>query len=301
MKISLVSEVEFKLQSVPFANFISHMLLKIHRVTWHCFRIVVPPPQILFPVPDEVAAADRDNSTGDPMLRTYLGCPLRIEMEAQDHLDFFDISINAVVDANGGALGPGLPTGAALTSSFCSPSSRAAVTGGDGPNFPVGPGPGYLSCTKVSRAMDWVPSQDQAGMQSRLCMRASAVSGHQVTWCVLLIVDKCRYCAKEGDTLVTIAQAFSSDWLQLFGANGGISDPNTLAYLQLINLGAMYQARAGDTLALLAARFLTTVEALALSNPDMQISANDELGAGTQICVLPGICRTAEYSAPSPS
>ena len=71
--------------------------------------------------------------------------------------------------------GAGLPSGAGFTPAICSPSKRPS-----GAAEPAEPGPGYLSCTNVKRTLDWIPSQSQAGLHTRLCLRASAISGQQV-------------------------------------------------------------------------------------------------------------------------
>lgn len=46
-----------------------------------------------------------------------------------------------------------------------------------------------------------------------------------------------------------VARSFDTDWLQLYSANHHIIKPQALAEYALINLGALYPVRPGDTLA----------------------------------------------------
>ena len=104
----------------------------------------------------------------------------------------------------------------------------------------------------------------------------------------------CRYCAQAGESLQAIGESFSTDWLQLWGANAHLHNPHKLAEFQLINLGALYPAHLGDSLQSLAKRFLSDVDATLAVNPDFA-SVDQELAEGQPVCILPGICRTAEY------
>lgn len=103
-----------------------------------------------------------------------------------------------------------------------------------------------------------------------------------------------RYCAQAGESLQAIGESFSTDWLQLWGANAHLHNPHRLAEFQLINLGALYPAHLGDSLQSLAKRFLSDVDATLAVNPDFD-SVDQELTEGQPVCILPGICRTAEY------
>ena len=46
-----------------------------------------------------------------------------------------------------------------------------------------------------------------------------------------------------------VGRSFNTDWLQLYSANAHLTKPHTLAEYALINLGALYAVRPGDTLA----------------------------------------------------
>ena len=41
-------------------------------------------------------------------------------------------------------------------------------------------------------------------------------------------VAKCQTCVKAGDTLLSLAQDYKTDWLQLWGANVNVGNPNKL-------------------------------------------------------------------------
>lgn len=107
--------------------------------------------------------------------------------------------------------------------------------------------------------------------------------------CYHFKVGKCKYCAKPGETLASIAGDYGTDWLQLYGANTQIEDPDDLsAHHHPLNLGPTYRVVKGDSLSSLATRFGTSVGSIQALNPDL---SGDELVAGkTQICVQPQIC-----------
>jgi hypothetical protein len=46
-----------------------------------------------------------------------------------------------------------------------------------------------------------------------------------------------------------VGRSFNTDWLQLYSANAHLTKPHALAEYALINLGALYAVRPGDTLA----------------------------------------------------
>ena len=95
-------------------------------------------------------------------------------------------------------------------------------------------------------------------------------------------------------TLATLPPC--ADWLQIWAANTHLTNPHDFKLYQLVNIGAMYPARQAETLAALAHRFRSDIRSLMLANPEVK-SPDQELIPGKPICILAGICNSAEYSA----
>ena len=56
---------------------------------------------------------------------------------------------------------------------------------------------------------------------------------------------------------------------------------------QVVNLGPVYAARAGESAAAVAARFQTTVRSLLALNPDLGPAAATALPEGQELCLVP--------------
>uniref|UniRef100_A0A7S1HLK0 LysM domain-containing protein n=1 Tax=Hemiselmis andersenii TaxID=464988 RepID=A0A7S1HLK0_HEMAN len=238
-----------------------------------CITLNIPGPTIQWIDPTPLA---------EETLTTYMGCLFAITLIAQDASNYFDLDIVPFTNEFG------LPTGVLVEERTCS------FVGGASPSL-VAEGVG--SCPKATRIVRWSPSRSQTGLVSRVCFNARAKSVHVAERCFSVLVSKCRYCAQAGESLMAIAESFQTDWLQLWGANAHLHNPHKLSEWQLINLGALYPAHTGDTLQSLATRFRSDVTASLAVNPDFE-SLDQVLVDGQPVCMLPGICRTAEYRPP---
>lgn len=117
--------------------------------------------------------------------------------------------------------------------------------------------------------------------------------------CVRIEVVRCKYCTQPGETLLNIAVDYNTDWLQLWGANVDVKNPDHLYDFQLLNIGPVYHVREGDSLDALAARFHTTPDEILSVNPDVAAIHGDgsdhDLSVGQALCIMPGICTFTEY------
>ena len=107
-----------------------------------------------------------------------------------------------------------------------------------------------------------------------------------------LHVNKCEACTRPGDTLDTLAREFRTDWLQLWGANGQIPNPQLIntTTVPFVRLGPLYRAAAGDRAAILAATYMVTPAALVDMNPDLDLTKPEGLVPdGAQVCLLPAL------------
>jgi len=162
-----------------------------------------------------------------------------------------------------------------------------------------------VALTGSSRVFQWTPSRGQErngpsadpsgfGGTYDVCFKASDVYGMSSDHgCFTVNVVKCKYCPVAGDSLQSIAKDFGTDWLQLYGANPSIENPDSLSADQ-INLGPVYRSRQHDTLRSVARRYGTTVETILLANPDMSPSEGT-LPIDSPVCVFPGVCENSDY------
>ncbi|EKX37630.1 hypothetical protein GUITHDRAFT_144899 [Guillardia theta CCMP2712] len=104
---------------------------------------------------------------------------------------------------------------------------------------------GASSTDPSMRAVDfvWTPawSQEMAAPY-RFCFEASAF-GFRAVQCYSAIVQKCSYCAEEGDTIQKLAIALDTDWLHLYTLNPVVKNPDYLPRGQLIHLGVQYEVQ----------------------------------------------------------
>jgi len=72
---------------------------------------------------------------------------------------------------------------------------------------------------------------------------------------------RCRFCAQAEESLQSVAGYwYGADWIQMWGANPEITEPDNLPDNALIRLGPTYIVKKGDTLARLADRYAMTLE-----------------------------------------
>jgi len=116
--------------------------------------------------------------------------------------------------------------------------------------------------------------------------------------CVTFKMMRCRYCATEGQSLQHIAAYWwGADWIQIWGANSFIRNPNRMRPNELLTLGPTYIVKRGDTLQRLADRFGLSLARLELLNPHAR---GNPLAAGTDLCIMPEVCPGNEDTVVAP-
>ena len=120
--------------------------------------------------------------------------------------------------------------------------------------------------TPSSRKMEfrWVPERGQErSTPYRICFQCADIYElkHQVK-CITVKVQKCVYCAREGDSIASIASQYDTDWLHLYTTNPLITNPDALPAGTRINTGVLYEVRKGDYLELLYDRFFVEEQQL---------------------------------------
>ena len=138
--------------------------------------------------------------------------------------------------------------------------------------------------------LSWSPVRGLEAKTFRFCLLISELhikeGSHRQ--CTNIYVQKCTVCGKPSDTLLSISMEYKTDWLQLWGANYNVSNPNNLKNYIRLKLGPMYVVTKDEDTKILASRFSMTTEALMAINPDLL--GNTSLVAGTQVCLMPRIC-----------
>ena len=171
---------------------------------------------------------------------------------------------------------------------------------------------------RVSRSvLSYTASRGDEGRTETICftVRDDQLVVELPATCVTVHVKRCVYCVNQGDTLQRIMQDLALDfnWLRLWAANGnedGDADTTTVNHpddlmkttrQHIINIGSVYTVEPGDSLALLAVKFQTTVKQILSLNPDvgptgpsLEASTTELFGpdhyniqVGQPLCIVP--------------
>ncbi len=96
----------------------------------------------------------------------------------------------------------------------------------------------------------------------QVCFEARTQVEGGVRRCVRVEVLRCAYCLQRGESLQSLALELGTSWLQLWGANPHLTNPQEARLYEPLNLGALFQPRPGDTLHGLALQFHSTQQTL---------------------------------------
>ena len=235
------------------------------------------------PQPEFVAIKDEPGS-----YVFSVGCPGSVTLSAYDANAPVDLAVSGCISAAyavdivpiaAGSYPPtptGLPQGVALAEGgFGGVAKMVRVASSTG-------------STQVE--LQWTPERGQErSTPYRICFKAEDVHGlAQRTKCITVKVQKCVYCAREGDTIASIATQFDTDWLQLYTVNPLVTNPDSLPVGTRINTGVFYQVRKGDYLELLYDRFFVSEQQLLQLNPDVE--KGQKLVEAEELCVSPPVC-----------
>lgn len=235
-----------------------------NRSCTRCFRIIVPP---------SIPQFDPSRTTTALAFQTAVHCRTRIRLVANDAGGAgYCASVVAVVPEGGSRPLPPFATFGAVGS--------AAPTG---QTFGCNNGSEY--------EFVWLPRRGQEGATYTVCFE---VIGHlqphvaAARRCVTISVQKCAFCAAQGDTVYSMAQEFGTDWIQLWGANPTLTTPHALPEGLMLNVGPGYDFKRGDSVNDVARRFGTTPQAILNLNPDLK--SLDDVREGSHLCLTPAVC-----------
>lgn len=143
----------------------------------------------------------------------------------------------------------------------------------------------------------WTPTRGMEGHEFELCVRLqdAVLEEGAVLKCTTAFVRKCEVCSLGDDTLNSIAMEYHTDWLQLWGANYDVQNPNHVEEYKRLKLGPMYTTSKDESVTVLASNFGMTEEGLRRVNPDL--AGMDRYATGTPVCLIPQICGGAGETA----
>jgi len=113
-----------------------------------------------------------------------------------------------------------------------------------------------------SRRLRWVPLRSQGGAHPFLvCFTAQDSSGttsassnviiphKQSHGCIAVLLERCRYAVRPGETMQDIAAFYQTNWIQLWALNTDIMDPDgMLMEGSIVAIGHTYQVAEGDVI-----------------------------------------------------
>ncbi|EKX49657.1 hypothetical protein GUITHDRAFT_135834 [Guillardia theta CCMP2712] len=143
--------------------------------------------------------------------------------------------------------------------------------------------------------LTYEPPRTYAGADIEICINAQGASSAATLskvnqFCITIMVKKCVWTVKTGESFISIAQSIGISWLQLWNFNkGNYSRPDIdLRTGDPVNVGQLYQVDNGDTLYNIADRFSSTVPILYALNGalDPQVP----IYTGQLICIAFASC-----------
>jgi len=228
-----------------------------HTSAEHCVVIRVLKPEPEWIPPTPVTGSTK---TG------YVGCTTSFCLQAHDKNNFYRVEIEE------GTADEALPAGAVL-----------------------GPAELFSEGTLIQRCFSWKPVRKQEGFMYEVKFYAGRVED-RITSVVRIDVQRCKYCVQPGESLQAIAADYSLNWLQLWGANVELRDPDNLATEQILSLCPVYYMKPEDGIDNLARRFSTTADHIISMNPDVEENMEDaDLHPGQALCICPGVCKSTKY------
>ena len=265
--------------------------------TRQCYTIIVAPPSIMVDTLRTDFAPQRVPALSPTTWPLRVGCTYTFTIAMYEALDFgtvldgFPLSAPAAGYVQGtyqpvavaDAVNP-LPSGAVLSAAtsigVCADRSLGCARSS-------GPVPAYYLQVQT---LTWTPQRGSENQTVTACLRLRdrTVAAGSTLRCVGWQVAMCQVCATGGDTLASIARAYGTDWLQLWGANSALTNPNGLALPYVLTLGPVYVNPVQQSAALLAKLFAMDLASLLAVNPTLDPAGL--VPAGAAVCIMSTVC-----------
>mmetsp|Transcript_27687 Transcript_27687/g.68444 ORF Transcript_27687/g.68444 Transcript_27687/m.68444 type:complete len:377 (-) Transcript_27687:1-1131(-) len=228
------------------------------------------------PIPVFVAVSDE----GDVTRTVGVGCPVQMRIVVRDASQA-GYCMNVSLGKFDGTMG--VPPLGALHMFGVAPQEKIGTHDG---------------CASSEYHLLWYPQKGQEAQDYEFCIHAYdtlcmalACERRGLERCYKVNVAKCKYCLSAGETIMHAAARYQTDWLQIWGANTHIRNPDQIRAWDELTLGPTYVVQRGDTLEAISERFGTTTRSLMEANPDIEM--HDNIGTiqpGDRLCVLPWVC-----------
>jgi len=163
------------------------------------------------------------------------------------------------------------------------------------PMNPLPPGatishPQMMQTFETSQTLTWTPLRGSEGSDFSFCLKVvenrTGIVGQTV--CTTLRVKKCEVCTEAGDTLLSVAREYQTDWLQLWGANPTVDTPNQLEEYRPLMLGPRFVTNRPEAVSILASRFKMELDEFMAMNPDFR--GMTHIPTSSESCTIPRIC-----------
>lgn len=247
------------------------------RTGTRCFTLLIPrpAPRLLTPA-------------NESRYQATIGCSLDVVMQAEDRTS---AGLEPAVAATSG-FGPAVVVLSVLSrSSYTQRSSSLLPTSATLETEEAPPG---VVSNPVTSVLRWAPIKGQEGFTYRICMVPFGVSNEYAPLCLFVEVMRCQFCAKEGDSMQTMAREWHTTWTELWSGNHLLVNPDLLIREQVYAVGPVYSITEEEDLERVAFRYGVATADLLWWNPDLADSAAQAQQYALQerqaVCVIPQSC-----------
>jgi hypothetical protein len=135
----------------------------------------------------------------------------------------------------------------------------------------------YVDASATGGLFYWAPTQRDAGKTVPVCFKITSTMSNprdsrragtaaDVRRCITIHVPLCKYMARSGDTIRSIAALFNTNWRTLYVINPNILRPSDVTAGTVIRIGRAYMLRDGEPLASLVDRAVVSWTSLVNNN-----------------------------------
>jgi hypothetical protein len=155
-----------------------------------------------------------------------------------------------------------------------------------------------------TRVFSWRPKRGQEAYDYHVCFTVEDSLGTSNTaspefagaFCAHIRIKRCRMCLLPGESLISVAQNYGTEWLNIWSGNNDLLRPAEALESAEIILGPLYKVLPHESINSIAARMSLDTSELLSWNPDLQSAFNRNtnrdvvLDISQEICVLPSTC-----------
>jgi hypothetical protein len=211
-----------------------------------CVTLNVQSPQPVFYQPvGSWYYGGRIYQSSDPKIysfRANIGCLMSIPLKIGDRSvnSTYQMVLKPLVDSSSPPSTTGLPRPVVDGSGEAKLEHVDSIAGGQELfEFRWRPARGQESTLHYTVCFE---ATDSLGIASTAPVSASGRLAERSV-CFRILVEKCQYCVQPGESFVTIASQYKTDWLHIYTANPTVLDPDKIVPYTRINTGVFYKIR----------------------------------------------------------